>query len=235
MKTEVLRYGEREISYTLERTARKRLRIVVRPDLSVRVAAPLEAEDVEVQRAMRGKAAWIARQIDALEAFHPLPTPGRYVSGETIRYLGRQYRLKVEKGDASPAKLRDRFLWVRVEDSANRSAVKGAVDAWFLARARDVFHRSLERCMEVAARQGIDPPQLAIRSMRTRWGSCSASGRITLNLKLVQTPAHCVEYVLMHELCHLRHHDHSRAFYRLLTTCMPDWEQRKAVLRSWTV
>lgn len=235
MKTEaiehVIEYGSRRIPYRLRRSDRKRLRIVVKPDLTVTADAPRSFSALEVAEAVQSKAKWVAKQVASFEDFHPLPTPHKFISGETFVYLGRQYRLKVVEGEKSPGKLRGRYLHVTVPDKKSSSTVRNAVDAWYRTRADEVFRRYLETCMKVASRHGIKEPTLVIRDMRTRWGSCSASGRVTLNLKLIQAPVHCVEYVIMHELCHLAHHDHSPAFYRILTRCMPDWEKRREVLR----
>ncbi len=236
MKTEaaehVLVYGGRRISYWLQRSDRKRLRIVVKTDLTVFADAPRAFSEQEVAEAVHSKARWIARQIASFEDFHPLPTPHRYISGETFAFLGRQYRLKVEQGNVVPAKLRGRYLHLTVPDKTDSVTVKRSVERWYRARANDIFRRYLGTCMKVASRHGIDEPILVIRDMRTRWGSCSASGRLTLNLKLIQAPIHGIEYVIMHELCHLAHHDHSPAFYRLLSRCMPDWKKRREILRG---
>ena len=228
----MLVYGDRRIPFRLRRSERKRLRIVVKPDLTVTADAPRGSTKEEVEEAVRAKARWVTRQVDSFTEFHPLPTPRRYVSGETLVYLGRQYRLKVEEGERAQAKLRGRYLHVRVPDRGDRAAVRRAVERWYRGRAEEVFGRYLGRCLEVAGRHGVSEPVLVIREMRTRWGSCSAGGRLTLNLKLVQAPVHGIEYVIMHELCHLVHHDHSAAFYRLLGRCIPDWERRREVLRG---
>ncbi|NDV61086.1 M48 family metallopeptidase [Puniceicoccales bacterium CK1056] len=227
---QILVYGERRIPYRLQFSDRKRLRITVKPDLNVVANAPSHYSEEEAREAVRSKARWILRQLASFQEFHPLPMPHKYISGETFVYLGRQYRLKVETGDRTPAKLRGRYLFVTVPDRTDSTKVKAAVDAWYRVRAEEVFRRYLEACMEVAGRHGISEPELSIRNMRTRWGSCSSAGRITLNLKLIYAPVHCIEYVIMHELCHLAHHDHSPRFYRLLTRCMPDWEKRRKVL-----
>lgn len=236
MKTEaleqVLVYGERRIPYRLRFSDRKRLRITVRPDLSVVADAPGRFSEQEAREAVRSKARWILRQLASFEEFHPLPMPHKFVSGETFVYLGRQYRLKVETGEKAPAKLRGRFLHVAVAEKTDAKAVQRSLDAWYRVRAGEVFHRYLSACVEIGRRHGIAEPTLTIRDMRTRWGSCTAAGRITLNLKLIHAPVHCIEYVIMHELCHLVHHDHSPRFYRLLCRCMPDWEKRRALLRT---
>lgn len=236
MKTEapeqVLVYGERRIPYRLRFSDRKRLRITVRPDLSVVTDAPSRFSEEEAREAIRSKARWILRQLASFEEFHPMPAPYKFVSGETFVYLGRQYRLKVGSGALAPAKLRGRFLHVTVPDKTDAKAVKRALDAWYRARAGEVFHRYLKSCVEIGRRHGIAEPTLTIRDMRTRWGSCTAAGLITLNLKLILAPVHCIEYVIMHELCHLVHHDHSPRFYRLLRRCMPDWEKRRALLKK---
>jgi len=226
----VLQFGTRQISYCLHRAKRKRLRIVVTPELRVDVFAPNDAEDEQVRAAVRKKAPWIAKTLDKVESYHPLPTPRRYISGETLVYLGRQYRLKVENSSNQPAKLLGRFLCVWVEDKADTKAIKRAVETWYRKRARETLDRHVEKCHAIASCHGVPDPLLAIRAMRRRWGSCSPAGRITLNLRLVQAPVHCIEYVIMHELCHLKYHNHSKAFYSLLSRCQPDWRKRKGAL-----
>ncbi len=226
----VIGFGSRKIEYSLHRESRKRLRIVVAPELTVDVFAPETADDSDIQAAIVKKAPWIIRKLDTLEAHHPLPQPQRYVSGETLVYLGRQYRLKVEQNHKRPAKLLGRYLWVWVEDRNDTRGVKKAVDSWYRKRARATLGRYAKQCCVVAFRHGVPEPELTIRRMLRRWGSCSPNGRVTLNLNLVKVPVHCIEYVIMHELCHLRYHNHSKRFYSLLTRWMPDWRSRKATL-----
>ena len=223
-------FGSRKIAYTLHRSDLKRLRIVVAPELTVDVFAPKNADDKAVHAAIMKKASWIARKLNTLEAYHPLPAPKRYISGETLVYLGRQYRLKVEQGPRQPAKLLGRFLWVSVKDKSDTQYVRKAVVSWYRKRANETLARYMEKCFAIASRHGVPTPIPVIRTMKRRWGSCSPRGRITLNSNLIQVPIHCIEYVIVHELCHLKHHNHSKLFYSLLTRCQPDWRKRKETL-----
>jgi predicted metal-dependent hydrolase len=225
-----LKYGTRNIPYNLHLVKRKRLRIVVTPELTVDVYAPDTANDHEIESALRKKTTWIAKKLDKMETYHPLPSPTLYVSGESFVYLGRQYRLKVEEGAEQPAKLLGRYLRVFVKNKNDTRSIKRAFDKWFRKRAQESFEKYLKKCRTITSRHGVPDPLLVIRKMKKRWGSCSQSGRITLNLKLVQAPVHCIEYVIMHELCHLKHHNHSKEFYSLLTRCLPDWRKRKETL-----
>jgi len=227
-----LEFGDRRIAYRLHRTSRKRLRIAVFPSLEVRVSIPAAVPEDELVRLLSRKAPWIARQLDRMAVFHPLPTPTRYISGETFMYLGRQYRLKVEPatGDHPTARLIGRFLAVTVPKKAPQTAVRRAVQHWYADRAAEVFPARINHCHAIAARHGVPMPAFVLRQMRTRWGSCTATRRVTLNANLLKVPVHCLDYVIMHELCHLVHHNHSPAFYRLLATCMPDWRKRKGII-----
>ena len=223
-------FGTRKITYNLHHQDRKRMRIAVLPELTVDVFAPITADEEQIEAALMKKAAWIAGKLDALERYHPLPTPKNYISGETLVYLGRQYRLKVQQRSRQPAKMRGRFLRVWVEDKKDARSVKKAVDNWYRKRAHETLGRYLEKCYTIASRHGVAEPVLLIRTMRRRWGSCSPKGRITPNIHLVKAPVHCIEYVIMHELCHLKYPNHSKFFYSLLTRCQPDWRNRKEIL-----
>lgn len=228
-------FGKQRIPFTLEFRERERLAISVHPDRSVTVAAPKGRTIEDVMERVQRRAEWIAKQRDYFEQFRPLTPPRQYVAGETHFYLGRQYRLRLIEGNEQSVKLVGQFLTVCLPDRDDRDRIRKLLDDWYLEHAKDVFARRVEICLQSARSLGLSPPTVVARKMAKRWGSCTKAGRILLNTDLVKTPLHCIEYVIMHELCHIKIHDHSPQFYRLLARCMPDWERRKKRLESFVL
>jgi predicted metal-dependent hydrolase len=233
--TYVIRFGAKTIPFALEMRQRRRLAISVHPDRRVTVLAPADCSLADVLARVQKRAAWIARQRAYFEQFHPLPHEKRYVSGETHLYLGRQYRLKIQSASTESVKLMGSHLCVATAHCHDALQVKRLLENWYRHHAKDIFHARLLQCLAAAPSLRMPPPAIIIRRMPRRWGSCTKAGNILLNLDLVKTPLYCVEYVIMHELCHLRIHNHSSSYYRLLARCMPDWEKRKMRLDSCVI
>jgi predicted metal-dependent hydrolase len=225
-------FGNEKIEFRLRRSKRKTLGITVQPDMSVLVTAPRSADVEKVKTKVRKRAVWIRRQRIFFERFLPHFPPRHYVSGETHRYLGRQYRLKVIEGTDEIVKLKGRFLWVVTLRKGDASHVRALLESWYEAHARLTFERSLALCLSELNGQVKVAPRLRLRRMRKRWGSCTKRGGIYLNLDLIMAPPACIDYVVTHELCHLVHPHHGREFYALLRKRMPDWERRKARLEN---
>jgi hypothetical protein len=226
----ILQYGEEQIPVKIEYAERRRLSISVHPDCSVTALAPMDCSPEKLMSQLVRRRAWIAKQRRRFEVFHPLPEEKRFLSGETHLYLGRQYRLRVHYARNIGVKLIGRFFNVLVPQPEDPRSVRTALDGWYRAHAVPIFRDRMDRCVKSAPSLAGLCPELRIRRMTRRWGSCSRRGTITLSLDLIKTPVHCIEYVIAHELCHLVVHDHSPAFFRLLSRCMPDWERRKARL-----
>lgn len=207
------------------------LRISVRPEGVVSVRAPQGTPLAHIAARAQAKSVWIFRRLECFREVRQLTFPREYVSGETHKYLGRSYRLRVRQADRNDVRLAGRFFEVTTANPPHGSKVRELLDLWYLHRAHAVFERVLgEMCSRYGAHGICAPERITVRAMSSRWGSCSPVGTITLNRHLIKAPMRCLEYVLAHELCHLRHHGHTSDFYELLTTLMPDWRERRARL-----
>jgi predicted metal-dependent hydrolase len=227
-----VRYGETTIEYQLSFAERKTLAISVHPDLQVTVIAPDDTDLETIQSKVKKRAGWILKQQRELELYLPPTLPRQYVSGETHRYLGRQYRLKIVQNDSEQVRLIGGRLIVTTRGAAEPGLVKTLLDAWYLEQAWRIFPERLDALLPHFRYIDMPEPQLAIKALTARWGSCSQSGVITLNLKLIQVPKPYIDYVIVHELCHLIEHNHSKRFYMLLDRMMPDWRQRRQKLNA---
>lgn len=232
----VLSFGGRCFPFCIEYRQRKSLTITVHPDLRLEVVAPEGTPSEQVLPHVEKRATWILRQWRYFEQFLPRHPGPRFVSGETHLYLGRQYRLKVQEGSPESVKLIGGFLHLWTKDRNNASRIEQLLDRWYREHAERVFHHRLRLCLDQCPSLKLPhEPTLTIRRMTHRWGSCTKAGKVLLNLDLVKAPIHCVDYVLVHELCHLQIHNHSPAFYQLLSRCLPDWERRKRRLEGYEV
>lgn len=225
-----VRWAATEIEFQLTRSQRRTLSITVRPDLSVRVTAPLSASVDSILQKVRRRARWILKQQRIFREYLPTTPPRRFVAGETHRYLGRQYRLKIDEGPSETVKLKGQFIRVTTRRKIDTRRTAELVKTWYADHARHVFDKCLATSLKKFPTLSKRPPQVRLRHMPRRWGSCTKHGAIFLNPELIQASASCVEYVISHELCHLLHPNHGRAFYTLLQTVMPDWQTRKARL-----
>ncbi len=225
-----LEFGSKTIEYDLSFAERKTLGIKVNPDMEVFVKAPLGSPIDRIELILRRRAPWILKQQDDFLAHFPKMPPKKFISGETHLYLGRQYRLKIEAGSKESVKLNGRFLVVITNEPGRVSQL---LDRWYKTHAKAKFGEYCSEWVEKFKIFGVVPDEIKIRKMQKRWGSCSTNGKIILNQELIKTPKGCIEYVIIHELCHLIHYNHDSNFYDLQTRMMPTWEKWKARLEKF--
>ncbi len=227
-----LTYGTTVIPFSIKYSDRKTMAISVYPDRRVEVTSPLKAPIDKVIAKVEKRASWILKKISMYSRRHIFLRKHEWVSGESIYYLGRQYRLKVVQGNPE-IKLAGKFLIVSVKDKRKPKLIKELVESWYRRQAKIKYTDVLKKNEPILIKEKIKMNQLMIRKFEKRWGSCSDKGNIILNIDLVKTPVDCINYVVVHELCHLKHLNHNRNFYRTLERHIPEWRKTKAKLEHF--
>lgn len=228
----LLTYGGEHIRVNLVPRTRPgtTLRIKVHPDLRVEVSIPDGTTEADLEKALHQKTRWIWQKLRDFRAVQEHATPRAYVSGESHFYLGRRHLLKVHHQQDAPETVR--MLRGRLEifvQERQTLRIQKMLELWYFRRAQEVFRNRLTALLPSALWVST-PPALRLQVMQTQWGNCSSSGTITLNPHLVKAPRDCIDYVILHELCHLKEHNHGPAFWVLLERVMPDWERHKVRL-----
>ena len=224
-----IQFGSKKIDFQLEFSKRKSLGISVTAELLVLVKAPVDTTLEKVKEKVKKKAPWILKQQSFFLSFHPKTTARRFVGGETHLYLGRQYRLKILESKTESVKIKGQFIEVETKQKAK---VKQLVNEWYLKNAKIKFHSIAQPLIDKFKKYKVEPSSIILREMPTRWGSCTPKGKIILNPELIKAPKGCIEYVIIHELCHLIYHNHTQKFIDLQTKEMLDWEKWKSKLEK---
>lgn len=227
--TASVQFGSKEITFQLFYSDRKTLGITVTPEMEVSVKAPLETPIEQIYEKVKKRAPWILKQQSFFLSFYPKNVQKQFVSGETHLYLGKQYRLKILEGELEHVKLKGQYIQVVTND---KSAVKRLIQTWYLQKAKLKFQHLANPLIERFKKYNVEPDSIVLREMPTRWGSCTPKGKIILNPELIKAPKGCIEYVIIHELCHLIHHDHTQKFIDLQEKEMPDWQKWKMKLEK---
>ena len=227
--TEVIQFGSRTIDFRLEYSDRKSLGITVTPEMEVLVKAPTDTSMDKVKEKIRKKAPWIIKQQSFFLSFQPKTSQRKYISGETHLYLGRQYRLQIIIAKEESVKQKGKFIEVTAGEKSRR---KDLLNDWYLQHALTKFHSIAAPLIDKFKKHKVEPSSIVLRNMPTRWGSCTPKGKIILNPELIKAPKGCIEYVIIHELCHLIHHDHTQKFLDLQNKEMKDWEKWKMKLEK---
>lgn len=227
-----VRYGKTIITYNLIRTDRKTLAIEVHPDLTVNVIAPNNAPLDTIEEKLIKRGSWIVKQWQYFDSFLPRTPIREYVSGETHLFLGRRYILKVRKGDENDVKLKGGELIIFIRKNAINTTARHMLACWYKSRSEKLFVKHLLENFKSFKGFRLEQPELVIKRMKRRWGSLTPTKKLILNPELIKTPVKCIDYVIIHELCHLVHPNHSKDFFQLQEKMMPDWKRWKDKLEK---
>ena len=217
------------ISYTLERKPVKNINLRIRPDNCVYVSAPKDVVAKMVDAFVVEKSVYILR---ALKKFkdknRETVSENKFVNGETVKFLGRNLRLKVKNASRSKVESDESYVTLYVKDVQDADLKKRVLETWLRKKCKDEITAICKKVYPQVKKYGVAFPEIQLREMVSRWGSCSPKkGFMTFNTALIAMPVSCIEYVVTHEFTHFLYPNHSKKFYQQLATFMPDWEERK--------
>lgn len=195
---------------------------------AVSVVVPRELTEERIGQVLKDKKKWIRNKILLHREAQPV-NARKYISGESFSYMGRNYRLKVIHGEFAPVKLIEGRFQVTVPVGVGKEQphmVRNALERWFKHHAQIKLQRKVLRYSSII---GVEPLLVGVKTFKSRWGSCSAKGKLDFNWKIIIAPNRMIDYVVVHELCHLKHHDHSERFWREVGRVIPEY----AECREW--
>ncbi len=220
------------IPYEIIRSARRKKSAAIQiKEGQVQILVPQNMPQAQIERLIRSKTPWIKNKLNEQKQRPPLK-PKRYVSGEQFSYLGRQYALKLNSRGDPVVKLKQGCLTLAVPDAMPQSLrddwIQNALTDWYLQQAQLELHPKNQHYAKII---GVQPKSVTVKSYRSRWGSCSVKGDISYNWKLIQAPHPIIDYVVVHELCHILHHNHSKHFWDCVRRYIPDYAERRQWLK----
>jgi predicted metal-dependent hydrolase len=176
---------------------------------------------------------WNIKHRDSYKEKEKSKPDGLYVTGEIHLFRGNEYVLKVEKSGKAYVRFYDGTIELGLDKTDDARIIKWLLYQGYKNEALIVFPDMMSKVLQKHKNQMFKPAGLVIRTMKRRWGSCSHKGIITLSTELIKLPDTYIEYIILHELCHLKHHNHSREYYRLLSEVFPDYKQVRKELRTY--
>ncbi|MCI5740792.1 MAG: M48 family metallopeptidase [Lachnospiraceae bacterium] len=224
-----------DIPYLLTRKPVKNVNLRIKPEGEVLVSAnnsvPTDFIDAFIEKKQRYIFSVLSRYEEKKKLFQAVPK--RYVSGESYDLLGKSLRLKVEANKEENVYTDGVYIFLKVKDKDDFRHKEIMMSKWLKQYQTTVFEELLQKKYLLFEKYGVTYPTLKIRNMTSRWGSCQPKkGIITLNSKLIEAPRNCIEYVILHELVHFIHPNHSRQFWDFVAMMMPDWKERKEELEK---
>lgn len=232
MEKHSIKYGNKVIEFELVRKNVKNINLNVKPDMTVVISANNMVPIDYILKFVREKAPWIVKKVAYFKDVQPEQcTEKEYISGESFKYLGKQYRLRVDEAEEESVKYFQGFIELRIKDKKNHAKKEMLINEWFKEKAVLNFAESLKRVFPLVEKYGVKKPDIQIRTMKARWGSCiKDKNTIMINYELIKAPKFCIDYVVLHELVHFIHRNHDVDFYNFMTSLMSDWKQRKEIL-----
>jgi len=225
----IFEYGKYSYKYFLVRQKRETISLTVQPNLKIILKCPIRCNDEKIQKFLKRKWRWINRQLDYFTKYKKESKKKEYVSGESFLYLGRQYKLLIKKGREDGVVLKYGTLVLSTTKAiGSKRYNKKILEHWYSERVLKIFNEEYKKALD-----WFDynfEPKLITREMSKRWGSYLRDKRLILNPKLIQASKECIDYVITHELCHMRYKRHDEKFYKLLKSKINNWKEIKEKL-----
>jgi predicted metal-dependent hydrolase len=210
----------KDVSYNVKRSKRKTISIYVERDGSVSILAPQQMEDSELEAAVKTKEYLIYKHLAEWEMLNRSKVEREYVNGQSFLYMGRNYRLQLVETQDVPLKLQSGYFKLRKRDQ--QKAQQHFIDFY---KSRGLPH-IVKRVNEYQKKMDVTPKNIRIMELQHRWASCSKEGNLNFHWKSLMAPGSVLDYIVIHELAHIRHYDHSPAFWKEVEKVMPEFHRQ---------
>ncbi len=223
---------EKILGYEVHRKKVKNINLRIRSNMEIYISAPMNLHSDYIENFIRSKEKWIKQVLQKIEEAKQNQLPSQYLSGEKHKYLGKEYELEVKQGNSNRVSIKEGKIILTVISNIfeNSDEKKKVMEKWYFENAQKVFVNAIQKWLEILD-ESIE--KLSIKPMKSRWGSCNHVKRyINLNTELIKRTQFEIEYVVLHELTHLKYPNHGKGFYRYIENYMPNYKMAEKMLNA---
>ncbi|MEG1254831.1 SprT family zinc-dependent metalloprotease [Clostridium sp.] len=229
-----IQFGTKELEFYVEYRNRKTISISVEPPSSITVVVPLNTPENQIKEIVKSKGAWIVQKLYSFKNMEHRKIEREFVNGESFMYLGRNYSLQIHVDSSqqvSSVKLFRGKFHVTVNEK-NDSLIREAMELWYREKTEEQGRKRIKYYQSFFKKKPVD---IKIKEQKKRWGSCTANDELLFNWRCSMAKANALDYIIVHEMCHMYHKNHSQEYWDLLASIMPDYEVRKNWLKNYGV